>query len=173
MSEDEILNEMTFRIIAQTCSRLGYTNEQAERLIKGEDHYKVMEFVKEAIRVSGQFISVKQWKEKLEAKRQQLISLIKSDSELEQTMRKIGREPYEIGYSDAMGKARISELHLVEQFLSQLPKSQPENIDVNTDIHYVVKRDDTIIVCHCGYVGASDDMFSRHYQKSQSEKIET
>lgn len=75
---------------------------------------------------SGQFINVKEWKEKLEAKRQQLISLIKSDSELEQTMRKIGREPYEIGYADAMRKARISELHLVERFLVEIPKSQSE-----------------------------------------------
>ncbi len=118
MSKDEIQKAIEYAIIEELY-------RWREEGMKAKDTPQAFaRCVCRRLLTSGQFISVKQWKEKLEAKRQELIDLIKSGSDVERAMQEIKREPYEIGYADAMRKARISELHLVERFLAQLPKSQ-------------------------------------------------
>lgn len=70
--------------------------------------------------------SLKALEAAVEAKRDELIELVKSDQKLEQEMSKIKRTPYEIGYSEAAGKGRVFEFHLVEWFLKLITQAQGE-----------------------------------------------
>ena len=65
----------------------------------------------------------------VEAMEKELIDLVKSDKELEAHMAKIQRDPYSIGYSDAMGKARVTELHRVMSILKLLRAAPTEAVE--------------------------------------------